>query len=863
MKNDILDEILSWSADRPAWQRDALRRLFTSEKIDVADINELTELCKAPYGLSSSQKCIPITKEHIGVTSSSITTPVTLKGVKHHHGVNALASEQELKFGQNLNIIFGWNAAGKSGYARILKKVCRSRAMEEILGNVLGGETPLKAKATITFQSGEGNINYLWNSEDHPPNDLSLISVFDSHCAPVYLGEKTDVAFRPFGLDLFDKLSVVCGEVRKYLEEEKKKLENTVNTFPKFTEGSRVYLMITSLSALTKVEDVKRLSTLTKIEKDRLKELQGIERDFKSEDPRKRANELLQKAERIKRLVEHIVKVNEIFSDEKLNQIRTTFKTLQDKKEALVLLRKKVLTVDLLNKTGEEVWRTMWEAAVRFSNEAYPGTDFPNLPQHANCPLCQQELSEDAIKRLNLLKEYVASGIQKEVLKIASDYEKQVRVFEQIDIYRGDINLIIDELKPDNSELIKETNDFLKSATDIQANIKKTVSENKQPSERHLQNAPFKKLDAVDKSLRGRADMLQKQNPLDDPNIISEFNDLTDRVALGNNLTNIIDEIERKKRIAAYSQAIEETATQAITRKSTELTKRLITDQLREAFDSELKELDFIHLSVEIRPVGGTRGALYHQLVFNNAPGISVPGVLSEGESRVLSLAAFLAELSTSTNHSAIIFDDPVSSLDHRWRERIAKRLVKEAKHRQVIVFTHEIVFLRALLDSATKQNVDCKHQYIERDSMGAGVPTANLPWIAARIKERIGVLNQKYQEAEKIFRTQGSKAYKDIASIIYGMLRETWEQGVSEILLADIIERYRPDIETKKVRYLHDILEEDCKAVEDGMTECSRWMVGHDEPSVAGTPFPSPDKLKEEIQNLEDWIGKIKKRRK
>jgi wobble nucleotide-excising tRNase len=33
------------------------------------------------------------------------------------------------------------------------------------------------------------------------------------------------------------------------------------------------------------------------------------------------------------------------------------------------------------------------------------------------------------------------------------------------------------------------------------------------------------------------------------------------------------------------------------------------------------------------------------------------------------------------------VYDDPVSSLDYKWREGVARRLVQEAKTRQVIVF--------------------------------------------------------------------------------------------------------------------------------------------------------------------------------
>jgi hypothetical protein len=42
---------------------------------------------------------------------------------------------------------------------------------------------------------------------------------------------------------------------------------------------------------------------------------------------------------------------------------------------------------------------------------------------------------------------------------------------------------------------------------------------------------------------------------------------------------------------------------------------------------------------------------------------------------------------------TGIVFDDPVSSLDHMRREQIARRLAREAKVRQVNVFTHDLAF--------------------------------------------------------------------------------------------------------------------------------------------------------------------------
>jgi len=69
--------------------------------------------------------------------------------------------------------------------------------------------------------------------------------------------------------------------------------------------------------------------------------------------------------------------------------------------------------------------------------------------------------------------------------------------------------------------------------------------------------------------------------------------------------------------------------------------------------------------------------------------------VFSEGERTAISLACFLGELAASDDNCGIVFDDPVTSLDHRIRGAVVKRLVAEASKRQVIIFTHDLVFYR------------------------------------------------------------------------------------------------------------------------------------------------------------------------
>jgi hypothetical protein len=258
-----------------------------------------------------------------------------------------------------------------------------------------------------------------------------------------------------------------------------------------------------------------------------------------------------------------------------------------------------------------------------------------------------------------------------------------------------------------------------------------------------------------------------------------------------------------------------------------------------------------------------TQGSFYHKIALKRAPGISVPKVVSEGEARCLSIAAFFAELSTADEKSTIIFDDPVSSLDYKWRGGVATRLVEEAKHRQVIVFTHDIVFLLSLRQLAEEEGVNNTDQHIRQlPHIGSGVCKEELPWVAMPVKKRIGFLKNELQAAEKLHREGHQDAYEKEAGQLYGLLREAWERALEEVLLGGVVERYRKNIQTQQITNISDITPEDCSGLEAGMTKCSKWLVGHDQAPSAREDVPEPEELRVDIESLEKWVRVIRQRR-
>lgn len=862
---DVLAEILDWSPSRPPWQRDALRRLVTKGEVSDDDVNELAEVCKGSYGLTENCNPEPLEAKHLPDRGTSIE-PLRLKSLTHHDGVNALAKDQTIEFGPSLTVVYGANAAGKSGYTRILKQACRARGAEDILGNVVADTAPGRPLATLQYDIGDESKELLWGDDEADSAPLGRISVFDRHCESVYIGEKTDVAFRPLGLDLFDKLADACETVRNILENERKLLTPPANPIvPDVSEGTVVDKLISHITSLTDQEVVKRLATFSDGDRSELEALRNRLRDANAADPEKAAKVLDLRAKRIEWLAAHAANTASFLADE---VVHVTY-TARDKMVESTRLAQQTRAVTFgeqpLPHTGSDAWRDLWAAAERFSIDGpYPDRPFPVTDADARCVLCQQELSATASERFKAFQEFLVSAVQQEHDKSVRAYQQHEKRLKELVISNEETSLAIEELKVEDQALADAVSAFLESSEERRKAIVAALDEGI-PCPTNMAAAAVTEgvLTTQVNSLRERADHLRSgTNDIEKKKLQSDLAELTSREQLAKYIQPVLDEITRQKKVAAYQLALEETKTNAITRKSSDVTERAVTKQLAKSFADELKALRFTHIEVELTVAGGTRGALFHRLQLKRAPGVSVPKVVSEGEARCLSIASFFAELSTTTDRSAILFDDPVSSLDHNWRNTVAHRLAVESQTRQVIVFTHDIVFLLTLIEHVGNLGIELKHQHLRRDRTGAGRAEKQLPWAAMKVKDRLGHLRALHQDAESQHRKGNQSAYELQAASIYGLLREAWERAVEEVLLGGVVERYRNSVQTQRAGCLSDITSDECDALEAAMTKTSRWLPGHDQAPAENAPCPDPDELKQDIQALHEWVQALRPRR-
>ena len=175
-----LANIIAWSKDCPKWQRDALRRLCTKDTLNETDLEELTAQCK-----SMGEGSVPLSLEHIP-NPDSTTALVNLKAIHSTENVNALKPGERLTFDKvGLTVVYGDNGSGKSGYVRILRKVCRARIApkdDKIQPNIYATKTGSQ-KAIIDFIANGQNKSEEWTTGNSGDPLLSSVSVFDCRTA--------------------------------------------------------------------------------------------------------------------------------------------------------------------------------------------------------------------------------------------------------------------------------------------------------------------------------------------------------------------------------------------------------------------------------------------------------------------------------------------------------------------------------------------------------------------------------------------------------------------------------------------------------------------------------------------------------
>lgn len=855
----ILQEILVWTQGLPAWQSDAVARMLAKQTLTPQDLEDLYALLKLAHGIPDpkNRQPQPLTADQIPAQVKA-TTHIELRAIKNLRNVNAIAENQQLAVGPvGMTVIYGDNGSGKSGYSRVLKRACRARDQSEPIhpnANLPGAKAGnAQASFDITIDGAFNEV--VWQQGKEAPPELSSFAIFDAHCARAYLDNEDDFSYVPYGLDVFEALAKVCQQLKTSIETEQKQSAVDLTAFAHLQGQTAVGKLIAALSAKTTRAQIE---TLAALKPEELEQRETLEKSLKENNPKEKAGLLRLRARRIAAIAKNAVEKGLVVGPEATTKLKTLAEGFRTAQAAAALAAKSFKDEEnLLPGTGGEAWRELFDAARKFALEAHPDKQFPDLGAEASCPLCQQPLSEGA-ERLLRFEAFIQAEAEKTAQArrqaLAAEYRPFAALVMALNLDEA-TQAEIEEIDP---ALVADTKAFETALTVRHEAIKAAVVSHDWTGMDQALVSPAERLQTLADKLNAEAEALEKaSNKEARAALQKQLGELDARVKLSQVKDAVVTAVAKLEHQGKLKNCLAAVRTNGISLKASELAEKVVSKDLADALNREFKALGVGSLSVSLQS-RADRGKALHKLKLQLPQVRSPSEILSEGEQRAIAIGSFLAEVGLSGGKGGIVFDDPVSSLDHRRRERVARRLAAEAMQRQVIIFTHDIYFLCLLAEEAKQVGAAVVTQSLTRRAEGFGIADPELPFEGKSVNKRIGALKGQQQVIAKLHK-EGNEQERHRQTVdAYFRLRMAWERAVEEVLLREVILRFRKGVETQRLVGV-SVDDEDYAQVNAGMSKCSNYA--HDKAMIGGVAVPEPDELLADILALENWRAQVHKR--
>ena len=848
------NNLSNWFQQRPKWLQVATKRLLEVGDLNDAAISEMAVLCQQEKNneFLNIDCSIPA-----GAFDAHDSEEIRLYSISEVVGVNKLAPRTPLNFGNsNIAVVYGQNGSGKSGYIRLLKHVCGARdcIRGQLHKNVfLPGNTAQKAK--VSFLKSTISEEYEWKGSG-VCDDLCSVNIFDTSFGRVFMGSEDEVNYEPPILSFFSRLIDVCQKVAEKLDAEINTLQSRMPSIPNDLLSTTGAAWFEKVSAKTTTGDLDSHCTFLPENKTELEDLQTRISVISSAD---KANQFRTKKSYVDGLVKDVQVYLSQLSDENCKKIIAAKSKSILKKSAAEAAAKDVFSGAKLRGVGSDVWKELWSAAREYSEKvAYTGQEFPHVQDDSVCVLCHQPLSEEARQRFTSFESYIKGETQKQATEAAREAEQAIDALPDIPSTE-ELKTKIDAAGIDNPDIINALNDTFTSLQDRKNKVSSLDSEDalgviSQSSEW------IEKIRKISKDYEESAKKYEEDAENDDRvELQVRLKNLQAKKWLAEQKTAIQEEVNRLQSLERLQEARKQTNSKALSTKKGELAETLITDAFVQRFNDELKALGASRLKVRLIKSKVSKGRVLHTLKLDGADH-SLDEILSEGESRIVSIAAFLADVTGKTSPTPFVFDDPISSLDQNYEEAVVKRLCAIASERQVIIFTHRLSLLGMVQDYAKKVSIEPEIICIREESWGTGEP-GDTPLFAKKPDKVLNqLINDRLPKAKKRLNEDGKEAYESDAKALCSDFRILLERMIEYELMSDVVQRYRRAINTMgKISNLAKISEADCKYFDNLMTKYSRYE--HSQPLEAPVSLPEPDELETDFNALKDWLSEFKER--
>lgn len=839
-KKDSRDLLVEWANKAPEWARYIVRNVIDNKApLDGESIATAYKLFLQENGLE--ERTFP--DEPLLIASNADTetiVPLTITSLSDVTGVNALGTGNTIEPDPHLTILFGENGTGKTGYSRIFKALAESRTVDkEILGNIAHTQHEAMS-ATVKYRVGDSDEQrYIWRGEKGIL-PFTRMSIFDSRAVKLHVDDNLDYTYTPAALVLFDHvmdgMKAVQNTAKKNAGAPSTVLDDILSRFDKNTS---VYQHIASLSATTDLAHLRTMAVTDPEVNTRIESQRTRVAELESNTIKIRIRELQRTEHALSQACE-AARAIEDFDVDAYEQERQKLKQLE---ENYRLFRDALFKEADLPMAPDDTWMMFIESAERYRQHL----DAHSVYDTGRCLYCRQPL-QDAARTLiekyaELLEDKISADINsskgrlKELVgKVTSTQlsDAKALIQEHADsddkpTYYAKLERIVNAL-----EVAAET---LSASEQLVLSVINTVSVDGVDLKTEFENVTQEREQLQDQDAN-RSETLQEEK--------HRLSELVAAVELANSWASIEEFVKKAQWVARLDNCSEQF--KRLTRKLTEYSKRanekLINIDFDTLFAEECKALRAP--VVKVNHIGRQGRAQRNRILADNH---KPSAVFSEGEQKVLAMADFLAEARLSGVTAPVIFDDPVSSLDHRRVSEVAERVVALSETAQVIVFTHDIFFTTKLLQIIDDTGRTCAYfQISDENGKGFIVRGSHPRWDSySKISKRI---NSIVQEAKS---SNDSNERDELVQRGYSLIRSWCEVFIETEVFAGVTLRYQPNVRLNclsKVKV--DLLPEVIELVSRVFRDSCRYIDSHSQPLVTLGTRPTPADLESDWSDLQ-----------
>ncbi|WP_156660735.1 AAA family ATPase [Mycobacterium sp. 852002-10029_SCH5224772] len=834
---DPRETLAGWANEQDEWIRSIIRHVLgTGRALSNDDIDVVYTLFRQEKGLD--ERTLP-TEPSLAMEAPEEDTelPLVITRLSEVTGVNAIVTGSVIEPHVGMTILFGENGTGKTGYARILKALAGSRTADTILGDISASqEVALSAK--IGYTIGPEVNEFVWTGgQGQAP--FTRMSIFDSPAVNFHVDDDLEYSYVPTVLALFNHVSTAIKGVQERIAKSVGDLSSGSTTLlSRFPRESTIYPLVETLGASTDLADLNARAD------------RGLDVDQRTDVLRRAVAALeagaltaqIAERQRGERVLRQAVLAATTLGALDAQALNARIERLAELQSDYRTFRTELFAAADLPADPEETWEAFVSSGDRYA------AHLESLGVHdvERCLYCRQPLTDPARALVAKYGDYLTDKISSDIASAQQSIGSVTAPILAIQL--NDVNPFVDEYEgqADRPSFFAGVAGIRDAATAAAAAIRAggPIDTSGLAGVSTLASAVSAaqvsiaaEIADLKNQAENRADALREKK--------RELAELTAAGELAKSWTTIQAQVERAKesdklRVLAGKFS-------SLGRSVTELAKaasdQLINQSFDKLFAEECEALRAPELKVEFVGRQG-RAQRRKTLAGRHKPS----KILSEGEQKVLALADFLAEARLAGITAPVIFDDPVSSLDHRRINEVARRVASLAECNQVIVFTHDIFFTTTLLSLFEASKRCAYFQVTDEDGKGKVTRASGPRW------DSLGSLKSNINKTIEAARAVDGESRAALIRDGYGWIRSWCEVFTETELLKGVSQRYQPNIRMTTLSEIKGgALPAASKVVTRVFEDACRYIAAHSQPLPTLGVGPSLAGLETHWKELQD----------